>query len=83
MPNTCSAPNCRSNYKGEPYTPIFALPKCQDLAQKWLRAICREGASDLKSVYVCIKHFRDEDIQRKFIKVMVQSNMLKDRSLVL
>ena len=59
-------PNCRSNYKGEPYTPLFSLPKCPDLANKWIRAICREGASDLKSVYVCIKHFREEDIHRTY-----------------
>ena len=27
MPNQCSsAPGCRSNYRGEPYTPVFKLP---------------------------------------------------------
>ena len=36
------------------------------MANKWIRAICREGASDLKSVYVCIKHFREEDIHRTY-----------------
>ena len=66
MPNTCSVPNCRSNYKGEGYTPVFSLPKSPDIADKWRRAICREGAFELKSVYVCIKHFREEDILRTF-----------------
>ena len=26
MPNKCSAPGCRSNYAGEPYTPVSKLP---------------------------------------------------------
>ncbi len=55
---TCSVPNCRSNYKGEPYSSFFGLSKCQDLANELIRAIYREGALALKSVYiVCIKDF--------------------------
>ena len=42
------------------------MPKCPDLANKWIRAICRVGDPYLKSVYVCIKHFREEDILRKY-----------------
>ena len=48
MPNTCSVPHCRSNYKGEGYTPVFSIPTAPDLANNWLRAICREGTSALK-----------------------------------
>ena len=63
MPNKCSAPNCRSNYRGEPYTPVFKLPSGPlELVDQWLRALCREDIGDLKSVFVCSKHFLAEDI---------------------
>ena len=63
MPNTCSVPRSRSNYKGEA---VFSIHTTPDLANNWLRAICRECISVLNSVYVCIKHFREEDILRTF-----------------
>ena len=62
MANKCSAPGCRSNYDGEPYTPVFKLPQNNDNAQEWLHALHRVGISDLKCVYVCAKHFRPEDV---------------------
>ena len=43
MPNRCSAPGCRSNYAGEPYTPVFKLPRGPpELVQQWLNGLCRE-----------------------------------------
>ncbi|KAI6651128.1 Transposable element P transposase [Oopsacas minuta] len=67
MPNRCSAPGCRSNYAGEPYTPVFKLPNGPpDLVNRWHRALCREGIRDLKNVFVCSKHFLDEEIQTSF-----------------
>lgn len=62
MPNRCSAPGCRSNYDGEPYTPVFRLPVDKDIAQEWLRSLHREGVDDLKNIFVCAKHFRSEDV---------------------
>ena len=59
-------PQLRINYKAEGYSPIFSLSKSPEIADKWRRAICRQGAFELKSVYVCIKHFREEDIIRTF-----------------
>ncbi|KAI6650086.1 Transposable element P transposase [Oopsacas minuta] len=67
MPNTCSAPGCRSNYAGEPYTPVFKLSNGPpDLVNRWHRALCGEGIRDLKNVFVCSKHFLDEEIQTSF-----------------
>ena len=63
MPSTCSAPGCRSNYSGEPYTPVFKLPtRPQHIREEWLRALYREGIDDLKNVFVCSKHFLPDDI---------------------
>ncbi|KAI6651883.1 hypothetical protein LOD99_4762 [Oopsacas minuta] len=62
MPNTCSAPGCRSNYSGEPYTPVFRLPSNSELREKWLPALRREDIEDLKNVFVCSNHFRTEDV---------------------
>ena len=63
MPNTCSAPGCRSNYSGQPYTPVFKLSSNpQDVRVKWLRALHREDIEDLKNLFVCSKHFADKDL---------------------
>ena len=63
MPIKCSAHYCRSNYDGEPHsTPVFKLPQNKEIEQEWLHALQRVGMSDLKSVYVCAKHFRPEDV---------------------
>ena len=67
MPNRCSAPGCRSNYTGEPYTPVFKLPRGPpELVQQWLKALCREGVEDLKNIHVCAKHFSDVDIETTY-----------------
>ena len=63
MPNHCSAPGCRSNYRGEPYTPVFKLPTVpQELRTQWLNALHRDNLCDLKNIYVCLHHFHPEDI---------------------
>ena len=63
MPNQCSAPICRSNYRGEPYTPVFKLPTApSELRHQWLRALPRVDIENLKHVYVCLLHFHPEDI---------------------
>ena len=54
MPNRRSAPGCRSNYAGEPYTPVFRLPRePPELVQQWLKALCREGVEDFVNIHVC------------------------------
>ena len=64
MPNTCSAPGCKSNYKPEDRIPVFKMPqKPDELRHAWVRALHREGIDDLKTIFVCVKHFREEDIQ--------------------
>ena len=63
MPNHCSAPGCRSNYRNEPYTPVFKLPTAPpELRIQWLNAFHRDGTGDLKSIYVCLNHFNTTDI---------------------
>ncbi|KAI6651398.1 hypothetical protein LOD99_5205 [Oopsacas minuta] len=62
MRNTCSAPGCRSNYSGEPYTPVFRIPSNSELREKWLRGLHREDTEDLENVFVYSNHFRTEDV---------------------
>ena len=62
MPNTCSAPGCRSNYSGEQYTQVFRLPSKSEHREEWLRAQHREDIEDLNNVFVCCKHFLTEDV---------------------
>ena len=63
MPN-CSAPGCRGNYTPEDRVPVFKLPDGPpELRHAWIRALHRDDIADLKTVYVCAKHFQKEDIQ--------------------
>ena len=64
MPNRCSAPGCKSNYDSEETFSVFQMPKQPDgLRHSWLRALHREDVGDLKTVYVCSKHFKEGDIE--------------------
>ena len=64
MPNKCSAPGCRSNYDGEPHTPIFKIPNGPPhIVYQWKRFLHREFIEEIKKNYVCLKHFRDEDVE--------------------
>ena len=65
MPNCCSAPGCKSNYKSSSeIVPVFKLPqKPPELRHSWFRVLRRDDLDELKAVYVCVKHFREEDIE--------------------
>ena len=78
MPNRCSAPGCRRNYVGEPYTPVFKLPSGPpELVNRWLRSLCREDIGDLKNVFVCSKHFPEEEIQTSYSICQPDGSYLK------
>ena len=69
MPNKCSAPNCTNNYypSRDPYVPVFRLAsKPPELRQEWIKALHRENITDLKHIFVCVNHFREEDIERAY-----------------
>ena len=52
MPNHCSAPGCKSNYRGEPYTPVFKLPTApQELRTQWLNALHRDKVEPIYNTY--------------------------------
>ena len=65
MPNSCSAPGCKSNYyETDDRVPVFKLPtNPPELKQAWIRALRRDDIEKMKVVRVCIKHFRNEDIE--------------------
>ena len=64
MPNKCSAPGCKSKYDPEDRIPVFRMPQQSDeLRQSWIRALHGEDLDNLKTVFVCVKHFREEDIE--------------------
>ena len=64
MPSSCSAPSCKSNYYKDERVPVFKLPpKPDQLRHARLQALHREDIEDLKAVNVCVKHFREGDIE--------------------
>ena len=80
MTDKCSVPGCRNNYKDagvpdSPYVPVFKLPTGPlERVQTWLRAIHRENISDDRTIFVCVKHFREEDIIKKFQILQPEGN---------
>ncbi|KAI6656636.1 hypothetical protein LOD99_11278 [Oopsacas minuta] len=63
MLNKCSAPGCRSNYEGEPHTPIFKmLSGPPRIVSQWKQFLHREFIEEIKRIYVCLQNFRDEDV---------------------
>ena len=63
MLNNCFAPGCRSNYDPTDRIPVFKIPeKPDELKHAWLRALHRDYIDELKLVYVCTKHFREDKV---------------------
>ena len=65
MPNSCSAPGCKSNkYESDDRIPVLKMPtNPPELRQAWIRALRRDDIDDLKVVRVCSRHSREEDIE--------------------
>ncbi|KAI6650544.1 Protein kinase C-binding protein 1-like isoform X3 [Oopsacas minuta] len=64
---TCSVPGCKSNYRSQhKFTTTFNFPKVREIREKWFRAIPRPRSDyeDNKQLKVCIKHFREHDIEK-------------------
>ena len=62
MPNKCSALSCRSNYDGEPHTPIFKMLNDQPcIVSHRKRFLHRQRIDEIRKIYVCLQHFRDEE----------------------
>ena len=65
MPNSCSAPGYKSNYyESDDQVPVFKMPTHPpELKQAWTRALRRDDIGGIKVERVCIKHFREQDIE--------------------
>ncbi|XP_054707678.1 uncharacterized protein LOC129217406 [Uloborus diversus] len=62
MPRCCSIQGCKSNYRSQSErVTTFALPKCEELKNKWLRTIPSDFTG-LKKPVICIKHFQEDDV---------------------
>ena len=77
MPNHCSSPRCKSNYRGEPYTPVFKLPTApQELRTQWLNG---DNIADLSNIYVCMHHVHPKDIVITVDRILqADGNLLKE-----
>ena len=67
MPNSCSVPECKSNYNLGDHVLIFKMPLSPPtLNHVWACAFRREDIGDVEVVYICINHFQKEDIDHTF-----------------
>ena len=68
MPNRCSVANCCSNYDGTDYVPVFEMLNhwSKEMQDEWRRFLHRDDAWKLARVFICARHFCDEDILLHF-----------------
>ncbi|EDV42985.1 uncharacterized protein Dana_GF18255, isoform A [Drosophila ananassae] len=68
----CVVPNCRNAFVGrakrdpeQHQQPIgfFSFPKCPETFKLWLAFCGYENAPKIKNPYICIEHFKQEDIE--------------------
>ena len=64
MPNSCAVFGCKINYNDDHRVPVFKLPtKPDDLRHRWLQVLQRDDLQSFKGIYVCVNHFRQEDVE--------------------
>lgn len=65
MTNCCVVPNCKTGYRSlKVKRSVFKVPRNEGLSTKWKAVIPRLK----KSSFVCERHFKEEDIIRKYCK---------------
>ena len=82
MPNKCSAVNCRSGYSGETTEGIslhsFPL-KNNEMLEKWVARILRDGFQPTVTSRLCSKNFNEED----FITQSEDSNISRSKNVLI
>ncbi|KAH7982414.1 hypothetical protein HPB52_004685 [Rhipicephalus sanguineus] len=61
MPGCCCAPNCKSNYAGEPSVRVHVFPNDPVRRAAWTRAVPRKDFAPTKNTVLCEKHFLASD----------------------
>ena len=62
--DSCAVFGCKINYNDDHRVPVFKLPtKPDDLRHRWLQVLRRDDLQSFKVVYVCVNHFRQEDVE--------------------
>ena len=81
--NKCFAPGCRCNYDGEPHTPIFKMPNGPPhIVSQWKQFLHREFIEEIKKIYVCVKHFRAEDVENFFSIPQPDGSILQEKRIL-
>ena len=57
MGRHCIVYNCRSNYRGEPYSQVVKFPTDRNERSKWISALPNDPKTLLKRTELCVKHF--------------------------
>ena len=80
MPNKCYVYGCKSGYDScKENVPLFKAPSCKVLLKKWLD-LCNRKAPKVKgNIFVCARHFEEDDlIKFKKIKLLGEHNVYKE-----
>ncbi|XP_068085668.1 THAP domain-containing protein 5 isoform X2 [Anabrus simplex] len=63
MPQKCSVPNCKGNYRTGPKVSVFSFPTDDSERAKWLRAIRRDDFVPSQNAKVCELHFKTHEVE--------------------
>ena len=80
MPNTCSVPGCMSSYNpvDADILPVFKMPQKQDEQRHtWLLALHRDDIYKDKAMYVCSKHFREDEATKPYNSTELRLKLLQ------
>ncbi|XP_046746176.1 uncharacterized protein LOC124411225 isoform X2 [Diprion similis] len=68
MPRSCVVPKCKTGYKSfKVKRSVFKAPSNVELFDKW-KAVLPEGVRLTATKFVCERHFREEDIVRRYVR---------------
>lgn len=76
MGNKCKVKQCRTNYHNHESGSVFRLPKDPEVRERWIKFLNREDVKQLKTVFICEKHFEEKYLNRNKSRTRLNMSML-------
>ena len=76
MGNKCKVKGCKTNYQKHNCGAVFKLPGNPEIKQRWIKFLNRKDINDLRSVFICEKHFEEKYLKRNQTRTRLDMSML-------
>ena len=76
MGNKCRVKGCFTNYQNHDNGAVFKLPEEPAVKQMWIEFLNRNDIEELKSVFICEKHFEEIYLNRNQTRTRLNKSML-------